>query len=204
MAEIGCGEMMSLRRPLLITQEHRLLLEAGADAISTNTLGAVASVMRDYGDSAFVTEVNFESARLARLACDEFTTRKWPRWVLGSMGPRLYPKSVLGGDEDIFEKMRNDYLVQARSLWRGGVDVLHVERCQDLRSARAALLAIRAVEVECGHRMPTMITASFEETGKMLDGSSPQLFRDFICEFDPLVSGVSGRLTPVTEAVVRC
>jgi 5-methyltetrahydrofolate--homocysteine methyltransferase len=201
-AEIGCGEMLSLRRPLLVTEEHRLLLEAGADAISTNTLGAIASVMANDGNAGLVADVNFESARLARIICNEFSTREWPRWVLGSMGPTHHPISVLGGGDEVFERTLQDYFLQAQALWQGGVDLLHVEKCQDISNAQAALRSIRAVESEHGCRIPTMITASIEGTGTMLDGTTPQSFLKFAQEFDPLVVGLSGRLAPLTESLV--
>ena len=106
---------MSLRAPEKIMQEHRAMLDAGADGISTNTFGGTAAVMTHYDSAGLVRDVNLESARLARQAADEFSTSNNSRWVPGSIGPTLHLISIMGGGEDRVRGLREDYLVSGAS-----------------------------------------------------------------------------------------
>ncbi|MEJ2082773.1 MAG: homocysteine S-methyltransferase family protein, partial [Acidobacteriota bacterium] len=45
----GNNDLLSLTRPEIITEIHRLYLEAGADIIETNTFSATSISQSDYG-----------------------------------------------------------------------------------------------------------------------------------------------------------
>ena len=65
--------MLSITRPDVIKNIHREYLEAGADIIETNTFSGTTVAMADYAMEGLVYELNYESAKIAREVCDEFT-----------------------------------------------------------------------------------------------------------------------------------
>lgn len=170
-------------------REHRGLLEAGADVISTITFGAVAAVMEKYGWAKW--------ARMARMACDEFSTPARPRKVLGGMGPTVHLLSIQGGGAERAAQMEAEYRVQAEALVRGGVDVLHLDCCMDRENMRAAIRAIASL----GVAVPVCITGEFEEMGTMLDGATPVAFFDCARELGATWVGVTGHLGPALRAL---
>src|SRR3546814_13746059 len=84
----GNNELLSLVRPDIISDIHRSYLEAGADVIETNTFGATAIAQGDYGLQELAYELNVESAKLARAACDAYSTPDRPRFVAAPLGPQ--------------------------------------------------------------------------------------------------------------------
>ena len=85
----GNNDLLSLTRPDVISEIHEAYLEAGADIIETNTFSGTTIAMADYHMEDLVYELNYESARLAREACDKYTAMNpdKPRFVAGSIGP---------------------------------------------------------------------------------------------------------------------
>jgi S-methylmethionine-dependent homocysteine/selenocysteine methylase len=84
----GDNELLSLVRPQVISEIHRQYLEAGADVIETNTFGATSIAQGDYDLPGLAYELNLVSARLAREACDAYSTPERPRFVAGALGPQ--------------------------------------------------------------------------------------------------------------------
>ena len=66
----GNNELLSLTRPDVIRDIHEKYLAAGADLIETNTFGATSIALADYDMAHLAREMNVESAKLARAACD--------------------------------------------------------------------------------------------------------------------------------------
>ena len=128
----GNNELLSLTRPDVIRQIHQSYLAAGADIIETNTFGATSIAQDDYGMADLAYEMNLESARLARAACDQFSTPDKPRFVAGALGPTPKTASISpdvndpGARNITFEELRAAYLEQALGLIAGGADVLLV------------------------------------------------------------------------------
>ena len=85
----GNNELLSLTRPDVIRDIHEGYLAAGADMIETNTFGATTVAQADYDMADLAFEMNYESARIARAACDKFSTPEKPRFVLGALGLSL-------------------------------------------------------------------------------------------------------------------
>ena len=69
----GNNDMLSLTQPEAIKTIHRKYFEVGADIVETNTFSSTSIGMGDYEMEAWVYELNFESAKLAREVADEFT-----------------------------------------------------------------------------------------------------------------------------------
>ena len=90
----GDNELLSLVRPDVIAEIHRQYLEAGADVIETNTFGATSIAQGDYDLPELAYELNLVSARLAREACDAYSTPDKPRFVAGALGPQPKTASI--------------------------------------------------------------------------------------------------------------
>jgi 5-methyltetrahydrofolate--homocysteine methyltransferase len=136
----GCNEHLVLTRPDVIRDMHEGYLAAGADLIETDTFGGTRIVLGEYGLQDKVYEINATAGRLAREACDRFSTADRPRFVAGSMGPGTKTISVTGGVT--FAQVRAAYAEQTAGLLDGGADVLFLETQQDTLNVKAALLGI--------------------------------------------------------------
>src|SRR5450631_3669566 len=83
----GCNEILAVSRPDVVDRVHRSFFEVGCDVVETDTFGAFAPVLAEYGQADRVHELNLAAAHLARAAADDFSTPERPRWVAGSVGP---------------------------------------------------------------------------------------------------------------------
>src|SRR3954463_13140815 len=79
----GDNDLLVLTRPDVIAGIHRQYLAAGSDIIETNTFSSNAIAQADYSLEPLVYELNFEGAKLARAAADEYSvlTPDQPRFV---------------------------------------------------------------------------------------------------------------------------
>ncbi len=115
-------DVLVLTQPAAIKQIHRQYLEAGADIIETNTFGATAVAMSDFGLQDYVREANLAACRLAREAVDEMNRRTpdKPRFVAGSIGPTNRQLSIAGNV--------NDPGYSVGHVRRDGRDILRADR----------------------------------------------------------------------------
>ena len=90
----GNNELLSLTQPQIIQEIHEQYLAAGADIVETNTFGATSVAQDDYHMAHLVYEMNLESAKLARAACDKYSTPDKPRFVAGALGPTPKTASI--------------------------------------------------------------------------------------------------------------
>ena len=74
----GNNDLLSLTRPDIIKGIHAEYFAAGADMVETNTFSGTTIAQADYGLEHVVYELNYESARLAREAADEYSTPEQP------------------------------------------------------------------------------------------------------------------------------
>ena len=164
----GCNEVLNLTRPDAVEALHESYLDAGADAVLTNTFGASSITLGEYDLSDRTRELNRASAQLARRMADRYSTSEWPRWAIGSLGPGTKLPSL---GQVHFDQLHHAYLEQARGLLEGGVDALLVETIYDLLQGKAAILACHDALREAGSRVPLYATVTIETTGQMLVGS---------------------------------
>jgi 5-methyltetrahydrofolate--homocysteine methyltransferase len=164
----GCNEILNLTRPDVVRAVHRGYLEAGADAVESNTFGANLANLSEYGIAGRISELAEAGARLAREVADEFTEPDRPRFVLGSVGPgtKLPTLGHVG-----FTELRDAYLQQVRGLLVGGADAVLVETCQDVLQAKAAVIGARRAMVAEGRHVPIIVHVTVETTGTMLLGT---------------------------------
>ena len=83
----GCNEILNVTRPDIIERIHRTYLEAGAEAIETNSFGTNFPNLADYGIEDRIEELAESAAKLARKVASEFEVDGKTRWVIGSLGP---------------------------------------------------------------------------------------------------------------------
>lgn len=181
----GNNDLLSLTQPEAIKEIHRKYLAAGADIIETNTFSGTTIAMADYAMEDLVYELNFESARIAREAADEFTAKEpnKPRFVAGSMGPTNKTASMSPDVNDpgfraiTFDELRLAYKQQAEALLDGGADILLVETVFDTLNAKASLFAIEEVKEERGIDIPIMLSGTITDaSGRTLSGQTAEAF----------------------------
>jgi 5-methyltetrahydrofolate--homocysteine methyltransferase len=164
----GCNEILNVTRPDVVRAVHRDYLEAGADAVESNTFGANLANLAEYGIGDRIRELAEAGAALAREVADEFIEADRQRFVLGSVGPGT-KLPTLGHIS--FTELRDAYVEQVRGLLAGGVDAVLVETSQDLLQCKAAVIAARRAMVAEGRHVPIITQVTVETTGTMLLGS---------------------------------
>ena len=194
----GNNDLLSITRPDVIAAIHEQYLAAGADLIETNTFGATRIAQADYGMEDWAREMNLASARLARAACDKFSTPDKPRFAAGALGPTPRTASISpdvndpGARNVTFEELRAAYLEQTLALIEGGVDVLLVETIFDTLNAKAALFAIEEAFDATGERLPIMISGTVTDaSGRILSGQTVSAFWHSMRHAQPLVVGLN-------------
>ena len=212
----GNNELLSITRPDVIADIHASYLAAGADLIETNTFGATAIAQADYGLQDLAYEMNLASARLARQACDQFSTPDKPRFVAGALGPTPKTASISpdvndpGARNVSFEQLRAAYYEQARGLVEGGADVLLVETIFDTLNAKAALFAIDEYFEASGQRLPLIISGTVTDaSGRLLSGQTVTAFWYSVRHARPLLVGLNCALgaalmRPYLQELARC
>lgn len=181
----GNNDLLSLTQPQAVKDVHRQYFEAGADIAETNTFSSTTIGMADYHMEHLVYELNYESARLAREAADEFTAKnpKKPRFVAGSIGPTNRTASMSpdvnnpGFRAITFDELLVAYKEQVKALIDGGCDVLLVETIFDTLNAKAALFAIEEVKEELNINIPVMVSGTITDaSGRTLSGQTVEAF----------------------------
>lgn len=196
----GNNDLLSLTRPDVIYEIHKRYLEAGADIIETNTFNATTVSQADYGLSDLAYELNFESAKLARQAADDFM-RDNPgsrRFVTGSMGPM---NKTLSMSPDVdnpayrqvsFMQIADAYKEQIRGLAEGGADLLNIETIFDTLNAKAAVYAFEEYKEEGGDDLPVIISGTLTDAaGRTLSGQTLEAFVISVAHLKPLAMGLN-------------
>ena len=195
----GNNELLSLTQPHVIREIHDQYLAAGADLIETNTFGATRIAQADYRMEDLAYEMNVESARIARAACDAYSTTDKPRFVAGAFGPTPKTASISSDVNDpgarnvTFDDLRDAYYEQARGLVDGGCDLFLVETIFDTLNAKAALFAIEQYYEDTGHaRLPLMISGTVTDaSGRILSGQTVEAFWNSVRHAQPLSIGLN-------------
>jgi len=196
----GNNDLLSLTRPDVIQDIHRAFLEAGAQFIETNTFNATSISQADYGTEGLVRELNFESARLARLAVDQHmaATPGTECYVLGALGPTNRTASL---SPDVnrpefrnitFDELRTAYAEAAFGLLEGGADLLIVETVFDTLNCKAALFGVSEAFDTLGYRLPVIVSGTIvDASGRTLSGQTVEAFWNSIRHARPFAVGLN-------------
>ncbi|MFN8671408.1 MAG: methionine synthase [Candidatus Sericytochromatia bacterium] len=193
----GNNDLLSLTQPQIIEEIHKKYLEAGADIIETNTFNANAISQEDYNLSYLSYELNYESAKLAKKATEEYTakTPDKPRFVAGAVGPLNRTLSLSPDVNDpsfravTYDKVLKAYIEQINALIDGGVDIILIETIFDTLNSKAAIFAVNEVFEKRNIKLPVMISGTITDaSGRTLSGQTVEAFYNSISHCDSLLS----------------
>jgi 5-methyltetrahydrofolate--homocysteine methyltransferase len=138
------------------------------------------------------------SAKLARAACDKFSSADKPRFVAGALGPTPKTASISpdvndpGARNVTFEELRAAYYDQTKALVEGGSDVILVETIFDTLNAKAALFAVDEYFEASGQRLPIIISGTVTDaSGRILSGQTVTAFWHSVRHAQPLAIGLN-------------
>ena len=192
----GNYDSLSISKPEIISDIHRLFLEAGADIIETNTFNSNAISLADYKMSHLVREINTAAVTLAKECADRFTNMDGskPRFVAGVMGPTNKTASMSPDVNDpgfravSFDDLADVYYEQAEALFDGGADLLLLETVFDTLNAKAALFAINRLFKKKQSTIPVMLSFTITDaSGRTFSGQTLEAFVYSVSHF-PLLS----------------
>jgi len=201
----GNNDLLVLTQPGIISAIHHGYLEAGADILETNTFNSTTIAMADYHMESLSAEINFEAAKLARAAADEWTakTPDRPRYVAGVLGPTNRTCSISPDVNDpAFRNVTFDQLVEAyrestRALVEGGSDLIMIETVFDTLNAKAAIFAVQTEFEALGVDLPLMISGTITDaSGRTLSGQTTEAFYNSLRHAQPLSFGLNCALGP--------
>ncbi len=201
----GNNDMLSMTRPDVILDIHRQYLAAGADIIETNTFSGTTVAMADYHMEEFVYQMNFDGAKIARQAVDEYTSKNpaKPRFVAGSIGPTTKMSSLSpdvnnpGFRAITFDELVVAFTEQANALIDGGVDTLLIETVTDTLNCKAAILACNQVITDrklknSNFDMPIMVSGTItDQSGRTLTGQTSEAFYNSVSHGELLSVGLN-------------
>ncbi len=164
----GCNEMLNITRPDVIAAMHDSFLAVGVDVVETNTFGAFAVPLAEYGIADRAYELNRRAAELAHGVARDHSSPDHPRWVAGSIGPGTKLPSL---GQIHFRELVAAYEVQARGLVDGGCDLLIIETMYDLLTLKAAVAGSRKAMQAAGRALPLQVQVTIETSGRMLPGT---------------------------------
>lgn len=194
----GNNDLLSITRPDVIKAIHQEYLAVGSDIIETNTFSSTTIAQEDYQLGHLVYELNFESAKIAKLVADAATAANpdKPRYVAGSIGPTNKTASISPDVNDpgfraiSFDQLKVAFKQQMKALQEGGVDLFLIETVIDTLNAKAALMAAFELKEETGVDMPVMLSGTITDaSGRTLSGQNTEAFLVSISHFPLLTVG---------------
>ncbi len=198
----GNNDLLVLTNPEIIQGIHEAYLDAGADILETNSFNATSISMADYGMEELVYEINVESAKLARLAADKYSTEAKPRFVAGVLGPTSKTASMSVDVDDpasrpiSFEQLVTAYTEATRGLIEGGSDIILIETIFDALNAKAAIFAVQGVFEQQGYELPIMISGTIADESGTILGQNIEAFYNTLRHARPLSIGMNCAMGP--------
>jgi 5-methyltetrahydrofolate--homocysteine methyltransferase len=171
-------ELWNLQNPEAVKKHYQAYVEAGSDAILTNSFGGTRPRL-DMEQSGHLThDINVAAAALAKEVAGDKVL------VLGSMGPTGLLMEPMG--ELTYEKAVDYFAEQAAALAEGGADGIHIETLSDLQEAKAAIAGAQRAT-----NLPVTITMSFDMHGRTMMGVRPEVAVKELAPLGVLAVGVN-------------
>ncbi len=164
----NCTEIVCESRPDLVREIHRGYLEAGCDAIQTNSFGGSPITLGEFGIADRAFALNRLSAELARETIAEFAHDGRTRFALGSVGPGTRLPSL---GHVSYQELEDALTIQCGGLIAGGVDAIIAETCQDPLQIKAAVNGAKRARDEARKDTPILVQVTIETTGTLLVGA---------------------------------
>src|SRR5215212_4927555 len=174
---------LNLTNPDLVREVHEEYVRAGADIIETNTFGATAHKLQQYGLEGSLRLINIAAARIAREAAGD---RALVAGAVGPLGLRIEPYGPTSFDE-AKEMFKN----QVSALLDGGVDLFVLETFSDISEMRQAILAVREL---CDLAVVAQMTIMPD--GNTTFGTTPEVFTKRLDEWGADVIGLNCGVGP--------
>ncbi len=178
-----CYDELNLSNPDLVREIHTEYIRAGADIIETNTFGATANKLNQYGLEANLHEINATAARIARQAAAD---RAYVAGAIGPLGLRIEPYGPTS-----FDEAKEMFKAQASGLLEGGVDLFLVETFSDISEIHQAIRAIREL---CD--LPIIAQMTIMTDGNTTFGTTPEAFTANLDEWGADVIGLNCGVGP--------
>ena len=152
--EVGkCNDYLNIESPDVVFDIQKSYIEAGSDAVLTNTLGANKIALAKHGLGDKAKEINTAAAQIARKAAGN------EKYVLGDIGPGGEFLEPLGTLKP--QRLREAFVEQAQVLVESGVDGIIIETFSAVDEIKVAVEAVKSV---CGD-LPVFASMSFDEAG---------------------------------------
>lgn len=145
-----------------IVSLQKAYVEAGTQILYAPTFTANRIKLAEYGMEDRLEELNRAMVRYSREAAGD---RAFVAGDLTMTGRQLYPVGDL-----MFEDLVDVYKEQVRAILKEDVDLFVIETMMSLQECRAALLAVKET---CD--LPVMISLTYNEDGRTLYGTSPEI-----------------------------
>lgn len=148
-----CNDYLNIKSPDIISEIHCAYLQAGSDAVTTNTFSANKYTLARHGLTGETVQINKAGVKIARQAAGK------EHYVFGDIGPTgdfLEPLGSLKPAE-----CKDAYIQQAEALLTGGVEGLIIET---VTAIDEMVLIIQAVKSVCGDT-PVFASMSFDKAG---------------------------------------
>lgn len=156
-------EILNLEKKEIILDVHRAYIDAGADIITTNTLGANRLKLREFKMESQVKELNIAAVHVAKKAVEGKEIL-----IAGSIGPTGKLIKPLGDVDE--NEVYTTFEEQAKALEIGGANFLLIETQIDIQEAK---IAIRAAKENTSLPVALSLSYSLEE-GRTVTGSDPE------------------------------
>ena len=172
-------DLLCLSKPEAVADIHRAYVEAGSQAITTNTFG---SNREKLGGAASVDEVFKAAVACAREA--------GARYVAADIGPTGELLDPLG--DCTFEEAYALFAEEVRAAASAGADLVIIETMADLQEMEAA---VRAAQDNCD--LPVFATMTFSMGGRTFLGVAPEEAAQTLEDLDVDALGVNCSLGPI-------
>ena len=195
----GNNDLLSITRPDIIEEIHYKYLMAGSDIIETNTFSSTKIAQKDYELESIAYELNVESAKVAKRACDRVQNETGRRcFVAGAMGPTNRTASMSPDVNNpafraiTFDELKEDYYQQAKALIEGGAEILLPETTFDTLNLKAALFGITKLKEELQTDIPVMISLTItDQSGRTLSGQTVEAALNSVMHVNPVSIGIN-------------
>lgn len=189
-----CFDAINREQPALVAEIHRGYIDAGADAIETNSFGANRFKLAEHGLEQDVAALNTAAVVVARRVIEGSFK---PVLLAGSVGPlgvRLAPLGrVSAAQAEAAFAEQIAALVNPEAPGVKGVDLLVLETHSDLKEMAAAVAAARAVAPD----IPIISQMTFTRDDRTVLGDTPTAVAQALLKLDVDAIGVNCSGGPV-------
>ena len=157
-----CPDVWCLHKPDAVAEVHRGYVDAGAQAIETNTFGANPVRLARYGVLEDARTIVLAAVRIAREAS------RGKALVAGCMGPLGVLVEPLG--DLTFDQAYEAFSVPARAFAEAEADLIIIDTIFDLNEMRAAILACK----DNAPGIPVIAQMTLDARGRTSTGTDPE------------------------------